>query len=409
MARREKRSATPVRSATVRDIAGRAGVSVGSVSRALNGHGGLSERTRERVRRAASELDYNSASLRPAASPRPLLSDIALRAGVSIGSVSRALKGLGGVSNETRRRILQAAGDLGYDTENLRSVRIARVGVLVHRGDNALSNNLFYAPVLHGAEATCRAHKLAVAYSMVGPEDNLRELVVYQQVDALLCIGYFEPGLLAELGELGKPAVLVDHAAPGFSSVNSDNFGGAYAATRHLLSLGRRRVAFIGGQREHPSIQERRRGYERALADAGLARPGLDVTRDPPEREEGAEAAMRALLALAEPPDAVFAFNDATAAAAMRTCQAAGLRVPENVAFVGFDDITTAAYLRPPLSTVRVPKETLGARGAQLLLELQERADAVNVVVPTELIVRASSGAGVPARRRVSAGASRRH
>lgn len=387
---------------TARDVAGRAGVSVSTVSRALNGVGGLSPALRVRVQQAAEELGYDRASLRSAARQRVSLADIAARERISVGSVSRALRSAEGVSPGTRERVLRAAEELGYDLSNLHPTQITRLIVLIHRGDNALSSNLFYASVLHGAEVACRARKLAMMYRTVGPDDDLGALVVEQQIDGLLCVGYFEDELLSDLRATGKPAVLVDHAALDLPSVNSDNFGGAYQATRHLLHLGRKRVAFIGGQLEHFSINERRRGYQSALFDACVAYdPSLDVTRQPPELESGTGAAMQALLALPQPPDAVFAFNDATAAAAMEVCQAAGLSIPGDVAFAGFDDVQTAVHFRPPLTTVRVDREVLGARGVELLLNIQERP-AAQVLVPTKLVIRASSvGEKSPVRRRV--------
>ncbi|OLV18499.1 Transcriptional regulator of rhamnose utilization, LacI family [Deinococcus marmoris] len=384
---------------TIRDVAGRAGVSAGTVSRALNDGKGVSAAIRARVLWAATELGYDRASLRPSARSRISLTDIAARVGLSVGSVSRALRSAEGVSPETRDRVLHAAVELGYDLGNLHAVQIARLGVLIHRGENALANNLFYSAVLHGAETACRAHGLAMAYSTVGPGDDLGALVAQQQLDALLCVGYFEDELLDALRATGKPLVLVDHSAPGLPSVNSDNFGGAYAATAHLLGLGRTRVAFMGGQREHFSIRERRRGYLQALADAGMDQdPVLDATRQPPELESGAHTAMHALLALPQPPDAVFAFNDASAMGVLRACQAAGLKVPDDIAVVGYDDVFPTDHARPPLSSLRVDREALGACGVELLLDLQNRP-AEQMVVPTHLIVRESSAGTDTARR----------
>ncbi|CAM4272459.1 LacI family DNA-binding transcriptional regulator [Deinococcus marmoris] len=386
---------------TIRDVADRAGVSAGTVSRALNGVGGTSAAIRARVLQAADELGYDRASLRPAPTSRTSLTDIAAHVGLSAGSVSRALRSAEGVSATTRDRVLRAARELGYDLGNLHPAQITRVGVLIHRGDNALSSNLFYAPVLHGAEEACRTHKLSMAYATVGLGDDPGALVTEGQLDALLCVGYFEDELLETLRATGKPLVLVDHAVPGIAGVNSDNFGGAYAATTHLLKLGRRRVAFVGGQTEHFSIRERRRGYLQALSDAGMVYDArLDVVRDPPEREEGAVNAARSLLALPQPPDAIFAFNDSTAIVAMQVCLEAGLNIPQDLAFAGFDDILPAAHFRPPLSTLRVSKETLGARGVELLLKVQDHP-AAQVVVPALLVIRESSaGAAMPPRRR---------
>ena len=326
--------------------------------------------------------------------PRPTVTirDVARHAGVSIGTVSRAFKQQGGLTEATRAQVFRVAETLGYDTANLRAARLRRVSFLVHRQHSAPTANPFYSHVLHGVEDECRARGLTLLYSSVSQGEDAAAVVRRHEADGLLCVGHLGRALLADLGALKLPTVLIDSFAPGVASVNSDNFGGAYQAVRHLISLGRRRVAFIGGQAEHFSIQERRRGYRAALEDAGLAyQAALDATRDPPEQEEGARAAMRTLLALAAPPDAVFAFNDATALLAMRTCQAAGWRVPRDIAFVGFDDVGAAAGAYPPLSTVRVNKEALGARGVELLLD-RKRGARESVTVPVELVVRESSG-----------------
>ena len=341
------------------------------------------------------------AGARPPASPRSVtIRDVAERAGVSIGTVSRAFKGQGGLTETTRQSVLRVASDLGYDTTKLRAAKLRRVTFLVRRQHSALSANPFYSHVLHGVEDACRARGLTLHYSSLGPDENAAEVLRGHAAGALLCVGYFKPALMEQLLALELPLVLVDHFAPDLPGVNSDNLGGAYAATRHLLASGRRRVAFVGGP-DHHSIRERHLGYRRALYDAGVpADPALDVRRDPLDEEEGATGAMRTLLALPEPPDAVFAFNDATALLAMRTCQAAGLRVPQDIAFVGFDDLDAAAEAHPPLSSVRVDKEALGRRGVELLLERRPMR-AGNVTVPVELVVRASSrasGAGKPRR-----------
>ena len=385
------RGAIPTKS-TVRDVAELAGVSVGTVSRALNELSGVSEEIRAKVLQAAAELAYNTEKLRQD-DTRVGLTDIAKSAGVSIGSVSRALNNHRGVSIQTRQRVLEAAEQLGYDTDNLRLSSIERVGVLIHRGANALATNLFYAPVLHGVEVACRKRKLVMSFASVGPEDDILELIEYHHVDALISIGFFEPEILEQIRSSGKTLVLVDYAAKGFDSVNSDNFGGAHRIVTHLIKNGRKRIAFISGPLEHYSINERLRGYRQALEDAGIKiDPKLIVKRDPLDEEEGARAAMQKLLKLSKRPDAVFAFNDASAVSAMQICLEVGLKIPEDIAFVGFDDIATAAYLRPSLTTVRVPKEELGTKGVELLLDLHDGHVKRSSIIAIEVVFRESSG-----------------
>lgn len=317
--------------------------------------------------------------------------DIAREVGVSIGTVSRALKGQPGLTEDTRQQVLEVARQMGYNLGKLRPVKARRIAFLLHRQHNSLSHNPFYSPVLHGVEGACRKAGVALSYASVGPNDSIDETLNLLEADALLCVGYFEPGLLTALRRSGKPIVLVDHFAAGLPSANTDNFNGAYLATQHLIASGRKRIAFISGPPEHYSIAHRLRGYRQALTDAGrIPDPSLEAVRTPPEDESASYEAMQRLLALPNPPDAVFAYNDATALLAIKACHDRGLRVPTDVAVVGFDDVAAAAHSSPTLTTVSVDKEALGREGVRLLLYPQPRG-AGQVVVPVRLVLRQSS------------------
>jgi LacI family repressor for deo operon, udp, cdd, tsx, nupC, and nupG len=163
-------------------------------------------------------------------------------------------------------------------------------------------------------------------------------------------------------------------------------------AMRHLLDIGRRRIACIAGPLAHTSIRERAHGYRRALFEAGmLADPELEAMATPGlPHDVGAAQAMQQLLRLREPPDAVFACNDAAALAAIGACHAAGLQVPRDVAVVGFDDIRMAAATRPSLTTLRVDRQALGRMGVELLLH-GASMPRLNTL-PVELVVRQSTG-----------------
>lgn len=317
--------------------------------------------------------------------------DVAQRAGVSIGSVSRALKNQPGLSESTRAAICRAADELGYDTGRLRPHKVRRLAFLLHRQHNTLSASPFYSKVLHGVEEACREHGIAPSFLALGPADPVRELIRQHEPDALLLAGFFEPELIMLLAATGKPMALIDLWLPGFASVNPDNASGAGLATRHLLEQGRRRIAFLAGPLAHYSIQQRGRGYRQALFEAGLlADPALEVGLAPGlDVEVASELAVRQLLELPDRPDALFAYNDSAALVALRVCQAAGLRVPDDIAIVGFDDIEAASYATPTLSTVRVDKEALGRLGVELLLG--EQTQTAIQSAPVELLVRASS------------------
>ena len=224
--------------------------------------------------------------------------DIADAAGVSVGTVSRALKNQRGLSDETRRHVRQVAADLGYDLSRLRSGKAPRLVFLIHRHHSNFAVNPFFAEVMHGVEEGCRQFGVAPTLLSARQGDAVGKLLKLHEPDALLVAGYFEDEVLAQLTDLGLPLVLVDGWIPGCAAVNPDNTGGGYQATRHLLDLGRQRIAYIAGSLAHFSIRERSRGYRRALFEAGvLADPDLEALAPPGlDDAEGAAAAMRTLL-----------------------------------------------------------------------------------------------------------------
>ena len=318
--------------------------------------------------------------------------DLALAAGCSIGTVSRALKNQPGLAEPTRARILALARELGYDFARLRMGAIRRIAFLLHQQHNTLSSSPFYSPVLQGAEQACRRAGVALSFGVVHPGEPVAELVRAQQPDAILCAGYFEPELVAVLRDSGKPLALVDMHLPGFSSVNPDHHLGGYLATRHLIRTGRRRIAMIAGSLAHYSIHQRARGYRKALFEARmLADPEFEAhvpaCADP---LDAVREATRRLLALKPRPDALFCYNDSAALTAMQACFDAGLKVPADIAIVGFDDIGAAAQAIPPLSSIAIDKEALGAAGVALLLGNAADAPAEHTL-PVQLIVRESS------------------
>jgi len=320
------------------------------------------------------------------------LRDIAEATGLSIGTVSRALKNQAGMTEVTRNQVRQAAEKMGYDFGQLKKGRIRRIAFLLHSQHNTLASSQFYSPVLHGAEAACRREGIALSFIAVSPAEPVQGLIRVHQPDAILCAGFFEPEVLAALQQSGKPIVLVDMHRRGFTSINPDNARGGYLATQHLLRCGRKRIAMMSGSLAHYSIQQRNRGFRQALFDAKVfADPDMEVIV--PTMGEGDDAvveAMRSLLSFPKRPDALFCYNDSTALVAMKHCLSEGMKVPHDIAIVGFDDISSAAAAIPPLSTIHVDKEDLGRAGIELLLQKPEENPS-QITMPVELIVRESS------------------
>ncbi len=318
--------------------------------------------------------------------------DVAKAAGLSIGTISRALKNEAGLTEETRKLVLDTAQQMGYDLCHLRQKKVRRLTFLLHHQHNTVASSPFYSPVLHGAAEACRKKGIILSFMAVGPADGMKEQIRLHAPNAILCAGFFEPEMLAALRATGKPLVLIDMKMHDFTSINPDNQMGGYLATRHLLDIGRNRIGFISGSLAHYSIRERARGFRQALFDAGvLADPRLEVTiEEGIDHEQAVWNAMQALLALPKPPDAVFCYNDSAALVAMRCCYAAGLKVPHDVSIVGFDDIAAAALAQRPLTTISVDKRELGATGVELLIN-GKADEIVERVVPVRLIVREST------------------
>jgi len=321
--------------------------------------------------------------------------ELARAANVSIGTVSRALKGQPGLSEQTRAEVLRVAQQMGYDLGKLRTGKPRRILFLYSRQLSSLATNHFYSIVLHGVETACRDAGVSLSLLSVGAGDDLASLVRRHEAEGLIGAGHFDPDTVEAMRASDLPLVLVDHFHASVHCVNDDNLHGAVLATRHLLAGGARRPAMIVGPMSHHSVALRAKGFRRALFEAGrLADPELEVMLDMTiPYDEAGRRAMRQLLALAEPPDAVFAYNDETASNAMAACQEAGLRIPDDVRFVGYDNIAAAARSRPPLSTIHVDKEALGREAVQCLLE--GRVEAGNTLLPVDLLMRESSQAAL--------------
>ena len=326
--------------------------------------------------------------------------ELARAANVSIGTVSRALKGQPGLSGQTRAEVLRVAQQMGYDLGKLRTGKPRRVLFLYSRQLSSLATNHFYSIVLHGVETACRDAGVSLSLLSIGAGDDLPAMVRRHEAEGLIGAGHFDPETVEAMRACDLPLVLVDHFHAAVHCVNDDNLHGALLATRHLLEGGARRPAMIVGPMSHHSVALRAKGFRRALFEASLlADPELEVTLDMTlPYDEAGRLAMQQLLSLTQRPDAVFAYNDETASNAMAACQEAGLSIPADIRFVGYDNIAAAARSRPPLSTIHVDKEALGREAVQCLLE--GRVEAGNTLLPVELVLRESSqavAADVPA------------
>jgi LacI family transcriptional regulator len=187
--------------------------------------------------------------------------------------------------------------------------------------------------------------------------------------------------------------VVLEHVLPGVACIVADDLFGGHLGTEHLLGLGHRRVAHIRRTPDSATSTQRHDGYRDALVAAGIAYDSALVIESGPGPAAGCRA-MQRLLALPDPPTAVFAHNDVLALGAMHAIQASGLQIPGDISVVGYDDTTTSAYLHPPLTSVKFPKEEVGRKAGELILRLAQHAEPVPltpIMLPVELIVRGST------------------
>jgi LacI family transcriptional regulator len=325
--------------------------------------------------------------------------DVAERAGVSVGTVSNVLNHREKVSPDAVRRVREAIDALGYvRNDAARQLRVGRsstVGLVVLD-----VRNPFFTDIARGAESEAARHGLSVILGNSG-EDVQREagyldLFEEQRVRGILISPYREVGPhLRRLRERGTPTVLVDRRSDDeqFSSVSVDDELGGWLAADHLIKTGRRRILFTGGPFDIRQIIDRRAGAQRAVDSADgvsfetVPTPAASVADG---RATGEEIAARAPE---ERPDAVFAANDLIAMGVLQGLARHGIRVPEEIAIIGFDDIDFASAAVVPLSSVRQPSQLMGETALRILLsEIAEPdGDAQQVVFEPELIVRAST------------------
>jgi LacI family transcriptional regulator len=327
------------------------------------------------------------------------MADIAALAGVSVPTVSKVLNARSDVSPKTRERVERVIREQGYVRNSaaraLRGGSSGLVDVVVHDLESP-----YHLEVLRGIEAALDRADLAMVVSALHgrtrPARQWLEGVKGRSSDAVIMVlATSPPEQVAELRRLGIPFVVLDswgQTDVDVPSVGATNWVGGFAATEHLLSLGHKRIAMIGGPERLLSSKARVAGYGAALEAAGIAvepqlcRPG-DFLASRGEQE------TYALLDLAKPPKAIFAGSDLQALGAYRALRARNLLVPHDVSVVGFDDLPIAALVAPPLTTVRQPLVEMGRMAVDMVLRLLDGdvLQAGRVELPTSLVVREST------------------
>jgi LacI family transcriptional regulator len=335
---------------------------------------------------------------------RATIRDIADLAGVSIATVSRVLNDRPDVAPETRENVMQVVREHGFSTNRgargLSSGRTGMIGLTL-----PLVADAYFGPILSGAAEALyeRDMRIIIAptFHQHDREVSLLERLMGGTTDgAILMLPEESADELLALQRQGFPFVIVDprEAPPeGIACVSAMHADGAKQATEHLLGLGHRRIGAIAGTPGWYATDERMIGLRAALAGAGiLLDPDLVVSSD--WRMPWGTEAARELLALPDPPTAIFGFNDNVAIGAMHAARERGLSVPDDLSIVGFDDTAQTEIVSPGLTSVRQPLAEMGRTGVSLLMRILEgqRVDAMRMELSTKLVIRGSTA---PPRR----------
>lgn len=334
-------------------------------------------------------------------SGRPTLEEVAVRAGVGRGTVSRVINGSPRVSDRAKAAVETAIAELGYVPNRaaraLAGNRTDAIALVIPEPETRLFAEPYFSDIIRGIGAELADTDMQLLLTLIRtPKERARfgQYLAAHRVDGVLLVSVHEDDPLPDLLEqLDMPAVLNGRRSDleSVSYVDADNVGGARAAVAHLIGRGRRQVATITGPPDMYVARCRLDGYRQAVAAAGVGPDEALVARGD-FTEEGGRRAMRELLARRPEVDGVFAASDVMAAGARAVLREHGRRVPEDVALIGFEDSAIARHMDPALTSVRQPTEEMGRTMARVLLEEIAERSAVrrHVVLPTELVRRDS-------------------
>ena len=340
--------------------------------------------------------------------------EIAQRAEVSIATVSRVLNNHEHINEQVKQRVLEAAAQLGYFKSIGKSAsrdamlsgaerQLKEIGYLFCYSDLGTPEiDPFWAPILYGAEAEAHKKKMRLIYQSIARHQSVYSLQTRlheMRTDGILLVGPSEEETIRAIQAMHIPLVLIDNYASQVDSVLADNYEGARSAVKYLISQGHRQIAYIGGHTHVSPINDiytfswRKEGYCAALREADLpVNPDL-IQECNLWLPDEIYASCKRLLDIQEPVSAIFCVNDPVASRTIKGLREYGLRVPEDISIMGLDDIMLSAHLRPPLTSVAVPKLHLARESIDLLfrqIDGDKDAPARKLIEPY-LVVRQST------------------
>jgi LacI family transcriptional regulator len=324
---------------------------------------------------------------------RVTIADVAAEAGVSVATVSKVINGRYGVALGTSTRVKAVIEELGYESSliarSLRSHRTNVIGILVADFEPFSAELLKGAALaIHSTDYEVVVYSGGHGHNQPGWERRYMSRLSGTLTDGTILV---TPTVVDVTHDSPVVAVDAHTGTSGMPTVSSDNLNGAIAATEHLIALGHRRIGFLAGRPDLESARLREEGYRQALATAGIEfDPALVLVGG--YTAESAERPARQLLEMHERPTAIFAANDLSAIETVEVAQSFGLKVPDDLSVVGFDNVPESALIDPPLTTIDQSIQQMGFEAVRLLVTMIDDPSqpAVHVTLPTELVVRQS-------------------
>jgi len=329
------------------------------------------------------------------------LEDIAKHAGVSRATVSRVINGDINVRNQTRMRVMEVIQQNNFQpniaARSLAAGRTNVLGLVIPAGVSTIFSDPYFPLLIQGVTTACNARDYSVMLWLAEPEYErrmMRQILHSGLLDGVIVSSMIlDDPIVQALHDSKKPFMLIGrHPVLDVNYLDVDNLNGAREATLHLLRLGHKQVATITGPRNMIAGQDRLNGYRQALEERRITFQH-ELVAEGDFTEAGGYTAMRQLLS--HKPRAVFVATDVMAEGALRALREAGLRVPQDIAVVGYDDMPNASRLSPTLTTVRQPTQRMGALAVENLIDIIQNPGAHkrHIVIPVELVIRESCGA----------------
>jgi LacI family transcriptional regulator len=331
----------------------------------------------------------------------PTIKDVALKAGVSYSTVSRAINGKKGVKPEIRERVLKIANDLNYfphsSAKALVQKRVGVIGVIIQRTSEFAFQNPFYSNALLGLSTIANAHEYQLMLS-INNQVDIASLYYRRQVDGIIVIANrINDNTLIKLYEEGIPVVAVPGFPPGsgisIPSVNSENSKSVYRAVSYLMGLGHRRIGFIIGKMDSWYSIERLAAFRKVFADKGLECDESLIRESDFSKTDG-YSLMGQLLDLDQPPTSVICMNDSITLGALHQIYSRNLKVPDDISVLAIGCSDMYELFNPPLTTIKTPVIDIGKTAAKLLIKAIEKGscDEGQIILPSDLIIRESTG-----------------